>query len=549
MCGLVTLISPSKRPQGDVVAKMTSRLHHRGPDDCGRWSSTTTNCWVGLGHQRLKILDLSNAATQPMVSQDQKAVLVYNGEIYNYLELRKELVVLGVDFKTTSDTEVLLSSYQTWGTRCVEHFNGMFSFALWDAKQQVLLVARDRFGEKPLFYTELENGDLAFASEMKALLAHPKVSDLVNNRIVEKFLAGSYHESGEETMFKNIRRFPAAHAALFGANGREIKRWRYWTPDYLNLRENYNSKYAIETFHELFSNSVKNRLRSDVPVGSSLSGGIDSSAIVCEVNDIFNFRDNTSKQTVFSARFDDDKTISEGPEIDRVIAATGVTSYAISPLPAKLLEESAKLHWHQEEPFHSASAYLQWCVARLAQSENVTVLLDGQGADELLGGYAHYFRNFQLDQIERLKIYCAYRNSSLYKMRLLQASKKYVESHRRFSTSAVLSVAQLIKALIRHPRSWFNDYTVGLPPAERGGRFRRQLAEGLQYAGLPALLRIADRNAMAFGRETRLPFLDYELVDWCISLPNEAFIHNGWPKYILRAAASKKVPNEIRWAR
>jgi len=482
-----------------------------------------------------------------MKSDDGAVVVVYNGEIYNYIELRDQLRAVGAVFRTDSDTEVLLRAYEVWGEDCVRRFNGMFAFVLWDARQRQLFVARDRFGEKPLFWARPAGGGIAFASEMKALVCHPEVGDSIDEATLGDYTGRSYSESGEATMFANVRRFPAAFAAIVDEFGVERRRWRYWTPDYLNIAPGYDPNTAAKQFAELMTQSVTQRLRSDVPVGSSLSGGLDSSTIVCTLKEIRESGTSSASQSVFSARFDDDPTISEGPEIDRVVEAARVAAHSVAPDPAGLMAESQRLHWHQEEPFLSASIYLQWCVARLAREAGVTVLLDGQGADELLGGYAYFFSNYQLDRVDRGEFRRMLTETLRFTGRLRRASKQYVNSRRRFNAGIALSMKQLFGAWMRKPACGHGAYEVGVPPAATGWRLRRQLAEALQYNSLPALLRYADRNSMAFGREVRLPFLDYRLVDYCIGLPDDAYIYDGWQKFILRKAAPSSLPDQVRW--
>jgi asparagine synthase (glutamine-hydrolysing) len=526
---------------------MRDRLAHRGPDGAGSWIGRVGSGSVGLAHRRLSIIDLSDAAQQPMASTDGSFRLVYNGEIYNYLELRAELVRLGAVFRTRSDTEVLLAAYERWGTDCLARLNGMFAFALWDEHKRRLFVARDRFGEKPLFLARLSQGGVALASEIKALFAHPDVHADPHEPTVTLYAAGAYYEDGEPTMFAGVTRLPPAHALLLDASGAEVKRWRYWTPDYTAIRIDYEEADAAETLRELLRNSIRLRLRSDVPIGTSLSGGLDSSAIVCLLNTINRAEQGEFSQNSFSARFEDDPTMSEGPEIDRVVMATRVTPHSVSPDPNRLAEESQRLHWHQEEPFLSASIYLQWCVSRLARESGVTVLIDGQGADELLGGYQFYFRSFQLDCIDRRDLIALLVNTYLFASRLRSASRRFVDSRRRFNDRIAASASELIGYWRAPPAVWAGPYSAGVPPAAPGWRLRRQMAEALQYNCLPTLLRYADRNSMAFGREVRLPFLDHELVDWCVGLPDRAFVHQGWQKYILRRAGEGVIPAEIQW--
>jgi asparagine synthase (glutamine-hydrolysing) len=546
MCGFVAVIAPEGLPPA-VLDSMRDRLAHRGPDGARSWLTETRRSVVGLGHRRLSIIDLSHASDQPMFDRTGSLALVYNGEIYNYVELREELADAGRVFATTSDTEVLLAAYEQWGTECLPRLNGMFAFALWDGRREELFVARDRFGEKPLFHTRLPSSGFACASEMKALFAHPDVGASPSESAIRTYVDGAFYEDVEETMFERIVRLMPGHAMVLGDDGSVSRRWRYWTPDYSAVQEPYDEDEAVEHFRDLLERSVRMRLRSDVPVGTSLSGGLDSSTIVGMLT-AARMRTPTLTQNAFSGRFDElDPTLSEGPFVDLVVKQTGVHAHSVTPTASGLIEESERLHWHQEEPFLSASIYLQWCVMRLAHEHQTTVLLDGQGADELLAGYQYYFPSYQLDLIDRRRFGRLAYDTLAFRRRLRQASRGYQNSLRRFNHDIALGPRSLAAAL-RHRRSVpHGDYVEGVPPAAAGMRLRRQIAEALQYNSLPMLLRYADRNAMAFSRETRFPFLDHELVDWCVTLPDRAFVRNGWQKHILREAAGETIPPEIRW--
>lgn len=546
MCGFVAVISPEALAP-DVLDAMRDRLAHRGPGGARSWLTRTPQATVGLGHRRLSIIDLSEAADQPMFDPSGELVLVYNGEIYNYVELREELAAAGRIFVTQSDTEVLLAAYERWGADCLSRLNGMFAFALWDGRRGELFLARDRFGEKPLFHTALPHGGHAFASEMKALFAHPDVRVAPRESAVRGYVRGRFHEDGEETMFDGVVRLPPAHAVVVGDDGSIRRRWRYWTPDYTAIEPGYDEAAAVERFRALLERSVRMRLRSDVPVGTSLSGGLDSSAIVCLLA-AARMETPTLTQNTFSGRFDEsDPTLSEGPYIDLVVERAGVRAHGVTPRPLGLVEESERLHWHQEEPFLSASIYLQWCVMRLAQEHDTTVLLDGQGADELLAGYQFYFPTYQLDLADRGRFGRLLRETVTFRRRLRRASQGYADSKRRFDDDVALGARVLAAALRSRWNVPHGDHDEGLPPAAPGMRLRRRIAEALQYDSLPMLLRYADRNAMAFSRETRFPFLDHELVDWCVTLPDRAFIRDGWQKHILRQATRDVVPPEVTW--
>jgi asparagine synthase (glutamine-hydrolysing) len=545
MCGFVAVIAPEGLPP-EVLDAMRDRLSHRGPDSASSWLTKRAQTVVGLGHRRLSIIDLTHAADQPMFDPSGEIALVYNGEIYNYVELREELAAAGRVFATQSDTEVLLAAYERWGTDCLPRLNGMFAFALWDGRSGELFLARDRFGEKPLFFARLPGGGYAFASEMKAIFAHPDIAVAPRESAVRSYVEGNFYEDGPETMFAGLERVMPAHAMVLAENGALRRRWRYWTPDY-SVADDYDEATAVEHFRDLLERSVRMRLRSDVAVGTSLSGGLDSSTIVCLLAGE-RIQTPTLSQNTFSGRFDDfDPTLSEGPYIDLVVNRAAVRGHSVTPTALGLVEESARLHWHQEEPFLSASIYLQWCVMRLAHEHDTTVLLDGQGADELLAGYQFYFPSYQLDLVDHRHYGRLLYDTLAFRRRLRAASRGYANSLRRFNHDVALG-ARALAAAWRSPSDVSaGAYEAGVPPPLPGTRLRRQIAEALQYNSLPMLLRYADRNAMAFSRETRFPFLDYELVDWCVALPDRALIRRGWQKHILRKATGDILPPEIRW--
>lgn len=543
MCGLVAVIQPG--PVDDrLLARMRDALAHRGPDAATQWIESG----LGLAHRRLSVIDTTDASAQPMQSEDGRLVLVFNGEIYNYIELRETLRAAGRVFRTSGDTEVLLQALDHWGEGALPRLNGMFAFALWDRRARRLMVARDRFGEKPLFSARLAGGGIAFASEIKALLHHPAVTRGLDERTLGDYAASAYHEEGENTFFKGVRRVRAAHASLFDERGDEVKTWRYWTPDYDRVDHRIGEAEAIERFHDLLRRSVRLRTRSDVRVGSSLSGGLDSSVVVgmlAEERDAAAFHQDT-----FSARFPDDPTMDEGEFIEAVVGASGVKSHAVVPTPERLMAESRTLHYHQEEPFLSASIYLQFCVARLAKENGTIVQLDGQGADELLGGYQYYYRSHQLDLADRGEWDELEAVTAAFNERMAASAATFKDAGRRFNAATAFSsddVAQMRSRNAPTPKYWGGPWTEGIPTFAPGGRIRQILAEAMQYNSLPQLLRYADRNAMAFSREGRLPYLDYDLVDFAISLPDRLLFSRGWQKYILRMAGGRYLPDAVTW--
>jgi asparagine synthase (glutamine-hydrolysing) len=543
MCGILGVIERQRPVNRELFSRMRDTLAHRGPDAAGFWCDHTRK--VALGHRRLSIIDVSEAANQPMASVDGSLQIVFNGEIYNYIELRDELTQRGSVFRTRSDTEVLLEAFRVWGADALRRLNGMFAFLIFDGSTREMFVARDRFGEKPLFYARFPDGGIAFASEMKALLRDPRIDAATDEATLASYAGGSYYEEGSQTLFARVKRVPAATAMIVDAAGEIRRQWRYWTPDYEQV-ENRPLGETIERFKALLTRSVRLRLRSDVPVGSSLSGGLDSSALVAILGNLRS-RGSIVTQNTFSARFEDDPTMSEGPFIDAVVRHTGVKSYNVTPDPLRLIEESHRLHWHQEEPFLSASIYLQWCVARLAQEAGTIVLIDGQGADELLGGYQFYFKHRQLDLLDRGRTLRAYLETALFSRRLRRSASGFENSTRRFNHVTAYSLAEIRAMRGTRQPTMGKSAVPGVPDAGPGGRCRRIMAEAMIHNCLPQLLRYADRNAMAFSREPRLPFLDNELVEFCNRTSDDAFFRNGWQKYVFRRAVAPSLPRRVTW--
>lgn len=538
MCGIVGSISKAPVLTPDRAVAMRDSLAHRGPDDAGLWSSPQGD--VVLGSRRLAILDLSPRGHQPMADETGMLRIVFNGEIYNYVELREELIQKGYRFRSQTDTEVLLAAYDAWGTECLSHLNGMFAFAIWDARQRRLFAARDRFGEKPFYYHH-RPGVFIFASEVKALLASRVVDARPNNRKVYAYLAQRELDRGEKTLFQDILALPAAHALTFSPDHDSPTIWRYWDldPD-ADIRLPSDDAYG-ERLLALLQDSVRIRLRSDVPIGSNLSGGLDSSTIVS----LIARNASVQRQQTFSARFHH-ATLDEGAHIQRVVDWTGVQPHYVYPDPAQLPDEFAQLTWHQEQPFFESSVYAQWCVMRLARECGVTVLLDGQGGDELFAGYHYYFGSYYRALFQRLQ------------WRTLLTSLVSVARQDGISTVPILffyflppSVRPALRRQVRpvaapgeFAQTWRSDPAPWLP------HFRDPLKDALYQTltldVLPRLLRYADRNSMAFSREARLPLLDHRLAEFLFAIPADQKIRGAETKVVLRHAARGLIPEKIR---
>lgn len=532
-----------------MLRRMTDQLVHRGPDGEGHWINRGR--FVGFGHRRLAIIDLSESASQPMHYLGRYTI-TYNGEIYNYLELREELSGEGHSFATQSDTEVILAAYAAYGRECLRKFDGMFAFAIWDEVKRELFCARDRFGEKPFYYHYVAGRRFAFASEMKALFA-AGVDRRHNPRMLFNYLAYDVVQdpfNPTETFYEGIASLEPSHALTIKCDGQgaESQR-RYWQITLGARQENLSIEEASERFRTLLTESIRRRLRSDVPVGSSLSGGIDSSSIVCIMKSLSGAENRGQK--AFSARFTDD-TLDEGRYIEIVAKETGIASYHTWPDGGGLAASMKALMHHQEEPFGGASVFAQWEVMRLAKEHETTVLLDGQGADETLGGYLHFFRPYLLSlfKADREKFdaeVVAYER--LHRRRFDAGWRFRFEAAVPGLLSWLGAARRRVKAaehLYWLDRSFVETYRMERPPFKSFDRLDEALRFFSQDYGLRNLLRFSDRNSMAFSREVRLPFLSHGLIEFVFTLPDAYKLQAGWTKWILRDAMNGIVPEVIR---
>jgi asparagine synthase (glutamine-hydrolysing) len=541
MCGICGIVELDAPPATDAVIGMRDALAHRGPDADGIYAAEG----AALGFRRLAILDLSPAGNQPFPSRDDRFHLVHNGEIYNYRELRRELESHGRRFLTATDTEVVLAAYEEWGDGCVSRFNGMWAFAIWDAAERRLFCARDRFGVKP-FYYRVDGARFAFASEPKAFRRLPGAALEPNLPIVREYLEQGWLEQGTETFFDAIVRLAPAHTLTFDTNGLRLR--RYWRLE----QAEPPADDPVETVRELFLDSVRLRLRSDVAVGTCLSGGIDSSAIATSVSYLLRTeRANATavgeRQRTFTAYFED-AGFDERPFARAVVDATGAAPTWVSFDDRRLVDDLPSIIESQDEPFGSTSMAAQWYVMRAAKSEGLTVMLDGQGGDETLGGYRAFVGFHLADLLARARVASVAREFRAFRP-ALGAGSLAVALARPFApeslTRAVRSRASGATELV-HPALPQLDQL----PFENGkgfsDRLRRHQHLLLTQRGLPELLRYEDRNSMAHSLEARVPFLDYRLVELLFALPGNELIRNGETKSILRRALGDLLPEPVR---
>ncbi|MBN1995837.1 MAG: asparagine synthase (glutamine-hydrolyzing) [Anaerolineae bacterium] len=563
MCGIVGVWHLNKEPvHHQLLQRMTDCIRHRGPDDEGHLVENN----LGLGSRRLSIIDLSPAGHMPMPNQDETVWLVYNGEVYNYQELAGPLSARGYQFHSKTDTEVVLHAYEAYGPDCLNYFNGMWAFAVWDRNRRQLFCAIDRFGIKPFHYY-FDGQRFVFGSEIKSILLHPGVPKQVSPQAVYDYLALTHINYNDQTFFSGIKRLPPAHYLTLDAAGNlSVKRW--WDLNFESKLDLTNRIKTIERFAELFRDSVRLRLRSDVPVGTCLSGGLDSSSIVTIANELM-FGDNGGidpelvgrQQKTFSACYDDAR-FDERPFIETILAKTGAEANYVFPNGRQLFEvDMPHLIWHQEEPFGSTSIYAQWNVMRRTAERGVKVLLDGQGGDELLAGYTKYPPFLLQELIRRGRADLFLRE--FYALRAIQKI-----GFSSLPAVAYLTLPRWLRSLVSDFGWWANHHAVDVLQddfkqeferhrrvlaGESQAKFQQSLA-GKSYSDitafvLPALLRYEDRNSMAFSIEARVPFLDYRLVEFVFSLPPDYRLYNGWSKWILRQAMMKILPEQVRWRR
>jgi asparagine synthase (glutamine-hydrolysing) len=546
MCGIAGIITtdPSFISEQRLL-QMTNALQHRGPEKEKLWINGERT--VGFGHRRLCIIDLSEAGTQPMHYLNRYTI-VYNGEIYNYIEIKETLQKQGYVFVSHSDTEVILAAYDCWKEKSLQQFDGMFAFAIWDNVEKKLFAARDRFGEKPFFYHFDQNNNFLFASEMKALWA-VGVGKEMNNSMLLNYIGLGWVQNpvdSMETFYSGIFQLPHASYLIFSLHENDLSINRYWDIDKETMT-NITTEQAIEQFAQLFTTSIKRRLRSDVALGTSLSGGLDSSSVVATIKKISDGADLSS----FSATFPNFEK-DESKYINDVKNQFNLKSFTVTPTAEGFITDFEKLCYHQEEPFGSASIYAQFKVFELAKQNDVTVLLDGQGADETLAGYNKYIHWF-LQELFTTKFHVFQQQKKMLvqnKTSFEWGMKNYLAALLPAQTASQLQKKSM--SLLLNNRAIKRDFVEAF--LERDGMYKpivTKLNDILYFNtmqfGLQELLRYADRNSMAHSREVRLPFLSHELVEFIFSLPPEMKISNGFTKNILRQTMQKSLPASIVW--
>lgn len=544
MCGIAGIISPHS---ADIniqnLKRMADSLSHRGPDGEGFWISPKMG--AGLAHRRLAIIDLSPHAAQPMHYLDRYSI-IFNGEIYNYPELRKELQKAGYHFSTNSDTEVILAAFDFYKEKCLQYLDGMFAIAIWDEVDQKLFAARDRFGEKPFYYFK-EKDRFIFASEMKALWS-VGVSKKIENKMLLNYLAlGLVQHSSDksQTFYTDIYSLPPAHYLYLHRGNLKIE--KYWSLD-KQLEIKISEKDAIYKIDQLLSLSVARRMRSDVPLGVSLSGGIDSTTL------LYYIQQQQKPIKTFSATFPGFEK-DEARYIDLLTDKFEIISSKIIPQADDLIRDFEKLLYHHEEPFPSSSIYAQYSVYQLAKENNIKVLIDGQGADEIFAGYSKYIHWYIQEMVNRYRFTQSgveLRKFRKHNINVKWGVKNIVASFLP-SHVAIALEKRAHNQIVHHPdlsrqilsyvkgREWEGIHKPIIT------KLNDILYFDVMQMGLEELLRYSDRNAMAHGCEARMPYLNHQLVSFVFSIPSRYKINNGFTKSILRNMMKDRLPNEIVW--
>ncbi|MBI5032985.1 MAG: asparagine synthase (glutamine-hydrolyzing) [Chloroflexi bacterium] len=560
MCGIAGIYQFNNNlVSAHVLEQMTTRLAHRGPDDFGYvlfdqqrqahpWKLETApnvSATVGLGNRRLKIIDLSPAGHQPMANLDQSVWITFNGEIYNYRELRAELISKGYAFNSHSDTEVILNAYREWGTQCFNRLNGMWALAIYDARDGTLVLARDRWGVKPLFVHRTPDL-LIFGSEIKTLLDHLDVPRQPNYRTIYNYVARHYRlvDGGRNTFFDGIENLLPAHYWKITPDGR-INDDCYWSLD-PNRQDSYASdEQVLENFRSLFEDAVRLRLRSDVPVACMLSGGLDSSSVTCVAAKIAGV-----PVTTFTARYAE-REFDEGEYVQATVKHIGADGRFIYPQAGNLLDTLETMLSFHDEPVCTVTWFAHWMVMREVAGQGFPVLLNGHAGDELFAGYwDHYWYNFaDLEQSDPTRFRYEY-------ARWLANHERNPEEYSRLKTRlAALERGEVIEA---NQFSYYPDIVTADFGAQyqsepsrvdlfgNRGHLSSRLYKEIAYETVPATLRPEDRNSMAFSIETRSPFLDYRLAEFAFALPNHFKIRNGLGKWIIRESMKGVLPETVR---
>lgn len=537
MCGIFGIVSKSGLIDSQHISKALEAIEHRGPDGSGIHVANN----VGLGHRRLSIIDLSVSASQPMKHHALPIWIVFNGEIYNYIELRTQLIALGHHFYTDSDTEVLLAAYVEWGERCLEQFNGMWAFALHDERSQTLFCARDRFGVKPFYYTETHDF-FVFGSEIRQLLPY-LASRKANPTLVNDYLVCGLTDHTQDTFFAGVKKLLPGHLLRMNTQNMQTVWKRYYVLEPNEGAAADKIEDAPRIIRTMLDDAVRLRLRSDVPVGTCLSGGLDSSSIAL----LASAQNAGQSNQVFRAitAISEQKSNSEEAYAAEIVALGQLHWIRVKPHYDDFKQALNAVMETQEEPYGGPSILMQYFVMQAAQEQGIKVLLDGQGGDETLLGYERYYPAWLMSRWQQSGIWGFLKaffdagkvnnNTPAARLAMYFLGIKFSKiRHAAYSMRyGFLNNKRLPEALVQFSQCTHDASAM-------------QILE-ISTSNLPMLLRFEDKNSMRFAVETRLPFLDYRLVEYALGLSVQTKLHQGWSKWPLRMAMNDMLPQDIAW--
>jgi asparagine synthase (glutamine-hydrolysing) len=553
MCGIVGIfdIREKREINRELLSRMNETQFHRGPDEGG----LHIEAGLGFGHRRLSIIDLSNGQ-QPMISRDKNAILTFNGEIYNFPELRKELETLGYIFDTHCDTEVILYGWQAWGEACVDKLLGMFAFAIWDREQQTLFLARDRLGEKPLYYAELPNGQFIFGSELKSLKVHPDLRKELEPTAIEEYFGFGYVPD-PKTIYKNVFKLESGHCLTIKRGAKTYQPRQYWDVDF-TTRPAKSEKETADELIERLHEAVKIRMMADVPLGAFLSGGVDSSAIVAMMADLSPTPVNTCSISFGDPKFNESEFAAK-------VAERYHTAHRVEQVDATDFSLIDKLAGLYDEPYADSSALPTYRVCELAKKQ-VTVVLSGDGGDENLAGYRRHRLHTNEEKV-RSSLPLSIRKPIFgllghvypkadFAPRFLRAKSTF-QSLSMDSVAAYFHSVSMLSNELRD-NLFSEQFKRDLQGYEAVNVFRRYAVQAptdnplsmVQYLDLKTylpgdILTKVDRASMAHALEVRVPLLDHKLVEWIAGLPPEMKLKGSEGKYIFKKSLENYLPNDI----
>ncbi len=559
MCGILAYFKTSPLTQTDFenARKALTSIDHRGPDGEGlcvintntgehKFIRTDKSLGIGeelssinlanynliFGHKRLSIFDLSTAGFQPMLCKRTGNILLFNGEIYNWFEIREELKQKGYSFQTQTDSEVILAAYDNWGEECLNHFNGMWAIIIYDKAKQTIFAARDRYAVKPLFYSQT-NSAIIYASEMKQFLFYKASIGKYNIDLINYFLDEGLINFNAETFFTNVFRFPNAAYVVIGKRNFNLEFKKYYTLAVESTHLSYQE--AVEKFTNLLNDAVKIRLRADVPLGVAVSGGLDSSAIFALAYEQLKQSNNQNLLNTFSVISPNEEG-DESKHINALLANYECLKHNISPLSEFSVEDLKKHLYYHDFPTITSSFYADFCLSRLTAQHGVKVLLNGQGADEVFAGYHHHFYKYAATLLKQLKF-------TQYKEEVDAFSKVKSFDKERIKNAVNSELKLWLKQKVGFKlKDKYGLKNAWLNAKDLNAQMRIDLLEGM----IPNYLASNDRNTMTFGVESRHPFMDYRLIEFGFSLPDNFKIKNGFQKVIIRDAMPG-LPESIRW--